>query len=822
MQEGLLKAQNRALIENNPLAIVSHDAQGLVQSCNPAFERMFGYRQEELVGTKLDEMIASEDLHSEGATLTQSVLSGMVFHRTTRRRRQDGTLIDVELHGIPLVVDGKAVGAYGLYEDITERKRAQEALDELVRLARFRAEVGLAMTHDNDLPDMIHRCVEATVHHLDAAFSRIWTLNKEQNVLELQASAGMYTHINGTHARVPVGKFSIGLIAEEKAPHLINDVLSDPRLDDREWARREGMVSFAGHPLMVENRLSGVWSMFARKPLTQPTLDALAAVADSIALGIERKQGETELREAKEAAEAANRAKSNFLANMSHEIRTPLNGIIGMTDLLIETALVGDQSKYVKIVQESGHRLLAIINDILDFSKIEADKLQLEIIDFDLVALVEGQAELLARRARDKGISLLSFVDPGIPEMVKGDPGRIGQILLNFLANAIKFTEKGAILIRVVPAGTNVRFTVEDSGIGLSEAAKRRLFQPFTQADGSTARKYGGTGLGLSICKRLVELMGGEIGIEGEEGKGSTFWFTLKLPHSERTRETFEDNAAALEGVRALVVDDDPPAAEIVSRYLTKWKMRPSKVDNALTALALMREKARAGQPFQLAIIDKRKAGIDASALAKEIREDPSLASTCLILITALERVGQTQAALLSGFSAHVTQPIRQSELYDSIVKCLTGKVRGDQAQQEKLPVSTSAGQHRILVVEDNSVNQLLALTMLRKLGYSAHAVANGREAIDALGSASSYDLVLMDCQMPEMDGYETTQAIRKQELHTGKHIPIVALTANAMKEDEQKCLMSGMDDYVSKPIRKSALAEVIHRWVKTAKVGAA
>jgi CheY-like chemotaxis protein len=270
-------------------------------------------------------------------------------------------------------------------------------------------------------------------------------------------------------------------------------------------------------------------------------------------------------------------------------------------------------------------------------------------------------------------------------------------------------------------------------------------------------------------------------------------------------------------------VDDDQAAADIVIRYLTKWRIRPSRVDTAAAALALMRKQAGSGEPFQLAIIDVRTPGIDGFALAKEIRADLTLASTGLILISPLDRIGQTQAALLSGFSGHVTQPIRQSELYDSIVKCLTGKVRGIQAQREKVPVSTSpAHQQRILVVEDNSVNQLLALTMLRKLGYLAHAVANGREAIEALDSASSYDLVLMDCQMPEMDGYETTQAIRKQEQNTGKHIPIVALTANAMKEDEQKCLMSGMDDYVSKPIRKSALAEVIHRWVPTAKVRAA
>jgi PAS domain S-box-containing protein len=562
-----------------------------------------------------------------------------------------------------------------------------------------------------------------------------------------------------------------------------------------------------------------------------PLLDDENRCIGSIAVArdvTQRKRSEEALRLAREEAEAASHAKSSFLARMSHEIRTPMNGVLGMTELLLETGLTNTQRKYAETVQRSGQNLLGIINDLLDFSKIEAGKLELESADMDLRRTIEDVVDLLAERAHSKGLELACSIPADLVTQVRGDALRLGQVLTNLVGNAIKFTEQGSVLISVAGVAETeqeitMRFQVADSGVGISPEAQSRIFDEFSQGDGSTTRKHGGSGLGLAISKQLVEMMGGTIHVESTVGSGSTFRFTALF--EKRAAQLQEEPSAVpmgmLTGVRALVVESTAITQGILVAQMSSWGMSNRAAATPEQALDLLAEAAARNAPYDIAIIDLGLPGMDGLELVQAIRRRPDIGKVRLVVLT--RRQADLRDARATGADACLAKPVRQSVLYECLVSVMSGQPQ-ESARAPAASAPAQSGQRTmrgsILLVEDNLINQQVALGILQIQGYNVTVVNNGKEALDA-HAAADFDLILMDCHMPEVDGFEATREIRGRERASGKHVPIVALTANAMAHDREDCLNAGMDDHLSKPFSMQTLQAMLDRWMPQAAPGA-
>jgi two-component system sensor histidine kinase/response regulator len=640
-----------SLIKTTPIGIVAIDNNDAVQMCNPAFERLFRYRHKEICGKPLFKLLTSPDIDPEVQRNRQRLVRGKITHVVTRRKRSDGNLVDVEAYSVPLVIEGKLTGAVLLYQDITERKRAEEAL----------------------------------------------------------------------------------------------------------------------------------------------------------------------LR-AKEAAESANRAKSDFLANMSHEIRTPMNGIIGMTELALDTRLSGEQREYLSMVKSSADSLLTLINDILDFSKIEAGKLEVEQIDFPFEQTLGETVKVLAMRAQQKGLELAWRMAPGIPERLKGDPNRLRQVLVNLVGNAVKFTERGEIAVEVDKeseddSGMILHFQVRDTGIGIATEKQSMIFEAFTQADSSASRKYGGTGLGLTITTRLVNLMGGRIWIDSEPSKGSTFHFTIRFRFADETSpESRTRDWDILKNVVVLVADDNQTNRIGLTEMVFRWRMKPEAVDTGQGALEALEAALKQNHTFQLLITDMQMPGMSGLDLIATIRQSAALRNLPVILLSSSVQPEEASRARELGVAAYFIKPVQPAELRDAVVDAFapSSATRNRSEVEQKLSIEGRQAM-RVLLVEDNPVNRKLATALLQKHGHTVYVAENGREALAILDRQKA-DVVLMDLQMPVMDGFEAIRAIRAKEQRGGGHLPIVALTAYAMQGDRERSLEAGSDDYVTKPIRTTELFAAIER----------
>ncbi len=771
-----------ALMNVCPVAVVRTDVDDTIVACNPAFEHLFSYTQAEILGCNLDEVVSTPAYRAEASSYSTRAQQGEVVHALTRRRRKDDTLVDVEILGAPVVVEGRKVGIFALYLDITERKQAEQA----VRASEAR---------------------KGAI--LETALDAIVSIDQHSRIIEFN----------------PAAQNMFGYKREEVLGQDMAKLIIPASLREQHYSGLAHYLQTGKGPLLgkrvevTATRADGtefpVDLALADIPLAGPPVFT-AYIRDIT----ERKQAMEAIEQARAAAEAANQAKSAFLAMMSHEIRTPMNAIIGMTGLLLDTSLSSEQREYAETVRSSSDTLLTITNDILDFSKIEAGKLELERQPFELRECLESALDLLAARATEKGLDLAYLLDEQVPAAVYGDVTRLRQILVNLLSNAVKFTERGEVVLSVEArqqdgdgSGNHqqpgeasfyeLHFAVRDTGIGISEEGKDRLFRSFSQVDASTTRRYGGTGLGLAISKRLAELMGGTMWVESQPGVGTTFRFTILAEAAPPgSRPYLDTSQPQLVDKRILIVDDNATNRFILALQMQSWGLLPSACASGQEALAYM----QVAVPFDVVILDMQLPDMDGLMLAEQIRHYRDAQALPLIMFTSLGRHEVDMPGV--DIAAFMHKPIKLSQLYNVLISLFVEHPQPHMPQSEptELQFDAGLGQRlplRILLAEDNTVNQKLALRLLERMGYRADVVANGLEVLEAL-QRQRYDVILMDVQMPEMDGLEASRAIH--EGWTAEQRPrIVAMTANAMQGDREECLDAGMDDYLTKPIQIKA-----------------
>ncbi|MFZ4774325.1 MAG: response regulator [Terrimicrobiaceae bacterium] len=783
-------------VDQSPASIVITDVAGKIEYVNPKFLEITGFTLKEAIGSNPRILKSGKQSGNFYQDLWQRISTGEEWRGEFENKKKNGEPY-WEAASISPIRDenGTIVHFLGVKEDITARKLAENrALHERALLNQL----------INTIPDMIYfKDTECRFVKVNDTLVRHFGLHDQSEMIG-RTDADFYPGdfakktLKDDRCVVETGRILVGLEEQETLPDGTTRWFSATKVPLRDSDGK--IIGLMG----ITREITGI--KLSENKLRESNVQLQAALI---------RAGELTGK-----ADAANRAKSEFLANMSHEIRTPMNGVIGMTDLLLETSLHPEQREYAEAIQSCGESLLSLINDILDFSKVEAGQLVLESLDFDLRTTMDDALEILAFKAQDKGLDLVCIVADDVPEVLRGDPGRLRQILFNLIGNAIKFTQKGGITVHVgrlteKESSTTLRFSVTDTGIGIPADKHSFIFSKFTQADLSTTREFGGSGLGLAICRQLVQLFEGEIGVTSEPGSGSTFYFTAVFgkPDPGTTRKSPKE--ADLTGVKVLVTDDFKTNRVLAKTLLRSWGCIPDEASDADSALVKLRQAAREGAPYAAALLDMHMPGMDGAELGSVIKNDDEIKSVRLVMLTSLGKRGDAERLAGVGFSGYLPKPIRPAFLRKCLALVL-GREKATGSDRELITRHTvsenTKKRLRILVAEDNTTNRIIAIKMIEKLGHAADAVGNGREAVESL-RRMPYDIVIMDCQMPVMDGFEATRMIRDPSSGVrNPQIPIIALTAHAMKGDRELCLEAGMDDYLTKPVHPAELAATIER----------